>query len=539
MNKRTSQRVPRPDRTGGVQRLIKRVPTDITLSILIFLSCVLITLPILQYQVVGDVSIYAEEVQNLYDHHSYGREMPGGWVSETDVPPFICSAALIFMPIVNNPVIAIHLQSIVFFSLAAVLTYWISRRLCLSRKSSVLITALVAFNPLFFYFTVIISGTESASVFLFLLSVYLFMTRKQSFSHYTLMGLSVGLFTMTRMPAVFIITPLIIYVAYELVKDQRNIPGKISFLFFSLIFGAWWLIRNYFLSQSLGESLYAGAYATHTNLPFNMLKMLGGTYLMALPILMLAATPLLAYQVYRIIRRRDGSGSDRQTWFLFFASVACWTLALATYPWRPVFVLARMLVAFVPLFTILAGIAYLHLADRFTLQRVRSVVAVSYLVISIVAMAWLNYGYLKDTTDRIVPLPVIYPQQSLHRAQAVTVLHRLNPSVVVGAFDERSVAVGMNRVFSYHLSPTTTYLVVEQPQEVSYQQRLRHYTLTTPGWDLQPIYVISAFDSTETSRILSDELRHIANIEEISRSGTIRVFRYLPSSTTEDSARAA
>ena len=112
---------------------------DIIIGLLIFIFSILVCFPIINYQIVGDVTAYAESASNLYHHKFYGYETPEGIKYETDVPPLFPLASGITFAFVNNPAFAVKITSIIFFALTAALIYFFSRKI----KSHFLITLIL------------------------------------------------------------------------------------------------------------------------------------------------------------------------------------------------------------------------------------------------------------------------------------------------------------------------------------------------------------------------------------------------------------
>jgi hypothetical protein len=490
------------------------------LVLALFILCILAGLPLLKYPIVGDVPLYAESSENIF-RGFYGYERGEGTEKEevtekeikyeTDVPPAFPFAAAITLRFLDHSVIAVRATSIIFYALCVSLAYIISRKISfkgvfLSRNEAIIAAIIVATNPLFFYFTNVISGTESISVFFFTLSLLLFWFRKEKIWYYALMGLVFGIYTMTRVPALIIISPFVVYIIVETIRKRENIIGKIMFFLISGSFAGWWLARSYVLAKAAPAGLYTQAYSGTHATAASFFAMLAKLFFLASPMVLLFATPLMIYAAYKSIKflfeKNVKENQNRWFWTLCIISFFFWIIALSTFTPNETIMRARQLVPFVPIFTIM-GILFMKESGG-NIFRIVKKIAVVAVVVNIILLSWLNYGLLKDVSDEIFPMKTIYPQASYHRAKAINWINENTKTpLVVGVFGDVVVEERINLQFDQYINGK--YFVVQNQREVSEQPRLKSIFDDEKG--AHEIYAISEFGIDETSKKIAEELK--------------------------------
>jgi hypothetical protein len=458
----------------------------IVMSIIVisFLLCI----PFFSYPIVGDVTFYALEAENIHENGYYGTFADGKAVYETDVPPAFPSAVSLMMYLVPNPVYAVKATAALFFSLSCALVYIFARRLKLSMIAGITTVALLTFSPLYLYFTAVISGTESMSIFFLLLSLYMYHARKENIVYYSAIGLAFGIFTMTRISSIAFVLPFIAAIGYSLLKKGNRL-GKASFLIVVGSFWVYWIVRSIVLSSSAPGSLYTEDYLTNSSPVVNFIITSAKLCLLAVPMFLLFMTPSFAYGLQSI--RHD------RFWLLTLCGFFLVVIALALFPPGGLIVRSRQIIAAVPMFMIIGAIGFVSMQKRHRWMSAgkHAFIAIA-LIVSILMSVWLNYGFAKDMTDRYYPMKTLYSQESLHRAGAISYLNSHPRSSVVGVFEEESVRVGINRVMDQYIDHD--YYVLDEGYEVSEADRL------SPG--LTDFYVMTDFGLEDTQAMLDEAL---------------------------------
>jgi hypothetical protein len=495
---------------------------DYLIAIGVFFLCFLICLPTINYPIVGDVNFHAQGASNLYHKHVYG----GYWRSqevyyETDVLPLFPLASALLLSIYDSPVHAVRIVAIAFFALSIMLVYLISRRIGLEMKYSLLAAALLAFNPFFFWFCIVIGGTESISVFFFLLFLFLFLSRRETILYYSLMGLAIGLYTMTRTTAAFIIAPFVIYIAYEFFAKKENRIGKLFLFFFSGIFLLLWFLRAYLLTGSSPSQSYIYEFLSDPNKIISFFAMIFKMVFGALPLFMLLLLPFFIYFIYVLIK--DKKTEHRKVWILCLFSLAFWIIALSLIYPQSIIVRSRQLIPFVPIFVIFSILGFRSImqdrlvrhvskkSQMFSRTKVLNAVMAVILIAGTILTLWLNFGFLKDLSDRIIPLSSTLPQRDIHRMQATSWINKeadsQNGIILISSLNQDDVVVGINMHFKNYLSPSINYLPINDNDNFQIQNRLRDYAKNGNIFVSNEIYVLSDYDSAETRTRLIRELK--------------------------------
>jgi hypothetical protein len=80
---------------------------------------------------------------------------------------------------------------------------------------------------------------------------------------------------------------------------------------------------------------------------------------------------------------------------------------------------------------------------------------------------WLNYGFIKDSSDKIVSLPRIFPQGSLHRAQAINWINNngIDEEIIFSLLYEDTVTNGINLKFHQYFQNEVIYIPIKNPDD--------------------------------------------------------------------------
>jgi len=398
----------------GLSRFFRRIMArDIYILIALFFLAILLKIPAWNYPIAGDSNIYAELTENLGEDFSYSSPIyDKGMIPHGTVPPLFPLFSVPFFLIFKSGVYAIKFSSMFWSTLTILVVYLFSRALRLNRLNSLLISALVLFNPWFFYFNGILPLSESLANFLLILGVFIYFLRKSSLS-YLLAGLIFGLAIITRFAAGFFVFLFIIFSLFELFR-KKNILNNIYFILAASLPVCLWFLRNIIIFGGLFPkgSGYSGVLSLWVKTPYMF-----AVYTIAFILTFSFFLPF-------IVRGTIYAWKQRKTfWLLIIGSSTFFLLALSflnynsSSMFQVIISRTRYLTPLVPILTIFAFLDFRRL--RFKSKNIKTSLLILCLVGFIFMSAALSYGSFKDITDKVIPLPAIYSQRSEHRAQAI------------------------------------------------------------------------------------------------------------------------
>jgi len=381
--------------------------------ILLFILAIVIKLPSWEYPIAGDSNLYAELTENLGENFSYSSPIDDkGMTPHGTVPPLFPLFSVPFFLIFKSGVYAIKFSSMFWSTLTILVVYLFSRVLRLNRLNSLLVSALVLFNPWFFYFNGILPLSESLANFLLILGIFVYFLRKNLLS-YLLAGLIFGLAIITRFTAGFFVFLFVIFSLSELIR-KKNLIKNIYFILAVSLPVCLWLLRNLIIFGSLFSkgSGYSNVLSFWAKTPYMFV-----VYTIAVVLTFSFLLPFILRGIIRVWKQKE------TLWLLIIGSCIFFIFAHIILSYNPfsmfhvIISRTRYLTPLVPILTIFAFLDFGRL--RLKSKNLKNGLLILCLIIFITLSAILSYGSFKDLTDKVIPLPVIYSQRSEHRAQAI------------------------------------------------------------------------------------------------------------------------
>ena len=386
---------------------------DIYILIALFFLAIFLKMPAWNYPLAGDSNLYAELTENLGTNFTYSSPMyDKGMTPHGTVPPLFPLFSVPFFLIFKSAVYAIKFSSIFWSALTILVVYLFSRYLKLNRLESCLISALVLFNPWFFYFNGILPLSESLANFLLILGTFIYFLRKNTIS-YILAGLIFGLAIITRFTSGFFVFLFIILSLSELIK-KKNLIKNIYFILAASLPACLWFLRNIIIFGKLfsKESAYSNVLSFWVKVPYMFM-----VYVIAVILTFSFLMPFIINGIILAWKRK------KTFWLLIIGSCIIFIFAHTIMSYNPssmfhvIISRTRYLTPLVPILTIFAFLDFKRL--RLKSKNVKNSLLILCLIIFITLSAVLSYGSFKDTIDKVIPLPAIYSQRSEHRAQVI------------------------------------------------------------------------------------------------------------------------
>jgi len=405
--------------------------------ILLFILAVVIKLPSWEYPIAGDSNLYAELTENLGENFSYSSPIDDkGMTPHGTVPPLFPLFSVPFFLIFKSGVYAIKFSSMFWSALTILVVYIFSRALRLNRLNSLLISALVLFNPWFFYFNGILPLSESLTNFLLILGIFVYFLRRNSLS-YLLAGLIFGLAIITRFTAGFFVFLFIVFSLSELIK-KKNLIKNVYFILAASLPVCFWFLRNIIIFGGLFPkgSGYSSVLSFWAKIPYMFV-----VYVIAV---ILTFSFLLPF----ILRGITHAWKQKETfWLLIIGSCIFFIFAHIILNYNPsstfqvIISRTRYLTPLIPILTIFAFLDFRRL--KLKSDNIKNIFLILCLIIFIFLSAVLSYGSFKDLTDKVIPLPAIYSQRAEHRAESINWANENIPhdSKISIIFDEEGMTI--------------------------------------------------------------------------------------------------
>jgi 4-amino-4-deoxy-L-arabinose transferase-like glycosyltransferase len=390
----------------------KLKPVDFFI-ILVFILAIVTKLPSWEYPISGDSNHYAELTENLATNFTYSSPISSGSHMPHGKYPFLFPLFSVpFFFIFKSAVYAIKASSIFWSALTVLVVYLFSRYLKLNNLDSFLVSALVLFNPWFFYFNGILPLSESLANFLLILGIFIYFLKRSSAS-YLLTGFVFGLAIITRFTSGFFIFLFIVFSLYNIFKRKKLIEN-IYFIIAASLPVCLWLLRNIVIFRGLFPkgSGYSEALSFWAKIPYMFV-----IYSIAVALTFSFLLPFILRGAIRAWRKRD------TFWLLVTASCIIFIFAHIALNYNPSSIFqviisrTRYLTPLVPILTIFAFLDFKRM--RIKSKKIKTGLVVFLLFAFIFLSAALSYGSFKDSIDKVIPLPAIYSQRSEHRAQAI------------------------------------------------------------------------------------------------------------------------
>jgi len=423
---------------GGLHRFFGNIiARDIYILMALFLLAIFLKMPAWDYPIAGDSNIYAELTENLGENFSYSSPVyDKGMIPHGTVPPLFPFFSVPFFFIFKSGVYAIKFSAMFWSALAILIVYLFSRALKLNRINSLLVSALVLFNPWFFYFNGILPLSESLANFILILGIFVYFLRRSSAS-YLLAGLIFGLAIITRFAAGFFVFPFIIFSLFELIR-KKDLIRNIYFILAASLPVSFWFLRSIIIFGGLFPKGggYSGVLSFWAKTPYMLV------------VCVIAFILTFSFLLPFILRGIVYAWKQKEIFWLLIIGggiFSFFSYVLLTYTPSSMFQIiisrTRHMTSLVPILTIFAFLNFKKL--RFKSNNIKNTLLILCLISFVFLSAALSYGSFKDTTDKVIQLPSIYSQRSEHRAEAINWANKNIPpnSKISVVFDEEGIVI--------------------------------------------------------------------------------------------------
>ena len=456
----------------------------IILSIILVIS-ILTKISTFYYPIGGDTVVYlnlAEEINNNLSYNLNNIEhikFPPGW-------PFFLQP---FLTIFGNPIVAVKIAGILVSSLIIALTYGISRKLNITQKESILISALLLFNPWFFYSSLLYLGASLFFIIAYknghLITKSNDKLRKRNNLFHYLVGIFLSFSWLTRVDMLFYIIPFMIYYGWDLVINRKNIFRNILVVILTGLPFFLWTLRGILISSSVSGYDYVLKYDANNILLSIKTIFLAITFSSALLL------PFMCIGMFFLIKK-----NNNKIWLILLSGLAIHMIFFIITDTRfeilgsLIFTImrTRRLVIALPLLTIAVylGLNYLKKYNK-SLFHILKTVLLIYIPITIVMTLVINNGMIQERTNDVIDLGDTFTVRSYHRQQANDWInkHSATDSIVLGDFDEQMkfwyVGSYLRKDLSYYdlneenysnlsindLTSSKIYLISEKPSRLN------------------------------------------------------------------------
>lgn len=523
------------EHTGSFQKATAAERYDILFLVLLFVLSFITKIPTLDYPLQGDSVIYAELMENIYNGKGYVFQDQ----AFTKYPPLFSLMSVPFFALFTNPVLALKVSAIFWHSLTICLIYVFARLFLLPRILSVLASLLVLFNPWFFYYTGVLSLSESLGIFLVMLGLLLFYLKHHYFS-----GLIFGLSLITRYTMGVFVIPLLIYYSLPLLKylfskkpkqlttiikeKGKEIRRIIIMTFLTFLPLLIWVASNVVNKTNLFTQGYTPEVIRFTEegifkaIPF--FQALTTFMVVILPLVFLGLVFFILWNFIKLFfPSHEENGKDNKTYFwkicfwafliniLFFS----WWISIEQVFFPFIWERIRFIVPFIPVFTLFALTKPLPLPSTlFKKIFSRKWVGFLTLIIFIMLTSLLSFGVVKDTFDSFYPTRDIYTQRSSHQAEALQFInHNLELNydskhgsvIIIGVLSPQSGNEHKNYFLSEHFKESIMYLPVRIDPDEMLKEEVNETLSIHPEILDQPIYILSEYSLEETTKIITEK----------------------------------
>ncbi len=508
---------------------------DLFFLALLFVLSFISKLPTLDYPLQGDSVIYAKLMENIYNGKGYVFQEQ----AFTKYPPLFSLMSVPFFGLLTNPVLALKVSAIFWHSLTVCLTYVFARLFLLPRNLSTLASLLVLFNPWYFYYTGVLSLSESLGIFLVVLGLLLFYLKHHYFS-----GLIFGLSLITRYTMGVFVIPLLIYYSLPLLKylfskkpkqlttiikekgkEIRSIIIMTCLTFLPLLI---WIVSNVVNKTNLFTQGYTPEVIRFTEegifkaIPF--FQALATFMVIILPLIFLGLVFFILWNFIKLFSpSHEENAKDKKAYFwkicfwafliniLFFS----WWISIEQVFFPFIWERIRFIVPFIPVFTLFALTKPLPLPTT-VLKKVFSRKRLGFLtlIIFIMLTSLLSFGAVKDNFDTLYPTRDIYTQRSSHQAEAI---HFINQNleldydntpgsvIIIGVLSPQSSNEHKNYFLSEHFKESIMYLPVRIDPDEMLKEEVNETLSIHPGVLNQPIYILSEYSLEETTTLITEK----------------------------------
>jgi len=394
---------------------------DLYIILIIFVIGFSIKLFTIPYPIAGNAEQYlflAENIDSGGTYALYGE-------TNTKFPPMWPLFITFFLPFFNNSILAIKFAGITISSIVLITAYIFARVIKLSRVESIIVCALLLFNPWFFYFSGgFLPVSEGLAATLYILALIFFVRREDNSLYEYLSALFLALLIVTKIDALFFVMPFLLYYGVKILKKEKITANILKITIILVPFGLW-LLRNLFLSSTLsgvGYDKIITFYLYLSNIPVTLL-----TTFLAIFYATSFILPFIIYGLYKIINKNI---VWKITLWGFIIHMAFFILTDTIYLLRQDFSIftfgimrTRRLIIILPVLTTVAVIGLRLLCLKyFKKQTFKKVLyAVSMVIISVFLLLALivNNGFVqKNFSDNIIDLGNTYTARSYDRSLA-------------------------------------------------------------------------------------------------------------------------
>lgn len=493
---------------------------DVVFLVLLFVLSFITKIPTLDYPLQGDSIIYAELMQNIYEGKGYVfQNQPF-----TKYPPLFPLLSTPFFALFNNPVIALKISAIFWHSLTICLIYILARLLLLPRNLSFLASLLVLFNPWFFYYTGVLSLSESLGIFLAVLGLLLFYLRYHYFSAFIF-----GLGIITRYTMGVFVIPILLHYGLRVLKKGKEIGTVVIITFLTFLPLLIWISTNLVNKTHLFTQGYTPEVVRFTQeglfkaIPF--FQVLITFFVVIVPLIFLGLILFILANYIKLFSSVSSHAEEKAKEDTYFWKICFWAFLINViffswwisieqvffpFIWERI----RFIVPFIPVFTLFSLTKPLRLS-RCLFKKIFSRKHFGFLtlILFIILTSLLSFGMVKDFSDTIYPTRDIYTQRSSHQAQAIEFINQnldLNYDAVpgsvtvLGVLSPASANEHKNYFLSEHFKKSIRYLPVRIDPDEMLKEDLNQTLIKNPLLLKQPTYVLSEYSLEETTKIITD-----------------------------------
>lgn len=423
---------------------------DVIILVTLFAISFISKLYSLGYPIMADSNYYLKGAENIYDKAGYNTDE-----FKTKYPPMYSLGTAIFMPFFHNPVVALKISTFVWSSLIIVVIYIFARKTGMRAPDSLIISSMVLFNPWMFYFTGILSLSESLATLLMLCAALFFYIRKNSTYLSVISGLFFSLSILTRYPMIFFAVPFGTFSLYQILKG-KNVKQNIGFAMAAAIPFMLWIVPQ-LLTQGFGA--YGSEISERSSSTFNLWNIAISIFkylFVVYPLALLMISPFTVLGVRRIITNKH------TFWILVVAGMALNLVFYSIWWGKNPSLIVRFVIPTLPLLYLL-GCAEINKMKKNT----KIIINCLAIILLISSTLLLNVGQVKETADKIVELPPIYTQKSMYKEDAVTWSNENLPvnSNITAFFDQVDTQINMGAYFGKMFRKDITYYMASEDKK--------------------------------------------------------------------------
>ncbi|MFH1439367.1 MAG: glycosyltransferase family 39 protein [Candidatus Woesearchaeota archaeon] len=539
-----------------MQKINGKLKKEFIIIVFLFFFALSSKLITLWYPIPSDSIVFADIAEKFHDN-SYVSGISES--SLTKVPPLYPLIASVFMYFTNAPD-AIRILSILSSSLTILIIYLFARIMKLSKFVSILAALLVLFNPWYFYYTATLPLTESLSVFFVLLAFLLYYLKYRY-----LAAIFFSLAVITRYTNALFVVPICFLYLIDIFHHykSRKLRGfngmyhkiKTLLIFSLIVFSPFvlWTCFNTYNQVNIQDTDYIGHIENNPNkglaiIPvfFNVLveyifKALPIMFIFLLPLIIINYFIISNYKKYSNFQKYKLTNQERKFWNVIFIAFILhllfytWWVAIMVDQFFPlVWEKIRYLVLFVPLFTLMAVrfdlrifVFNFYKKINYKIKKIynfifdRKILSVLILLIFIFLSGFVNFGFVKDQVDKVIPSNSIYAQRSWHQHQVISLFDDYldeqnihDDIVVIGVLSHESELGHINYYMGDYLNFGTVkidYIALNTKDKLTKKELNLTIEENVNYFNDKLVFIFSEFNEEDTV----DRLREYSLIEDI------------------------